>query len=422
MLIRSRLLAFSVALVALTACDDDSSTNQSSGLACDADAVPILLASKADDEDGDGNTLDEAFPTIDDEDDDIADHTWIADHAGRHHLFFHNEGRGAPWKIEHYTSRDLKSLDYEGTALEAQAGGWDAGGMWAPHVIEVEGRYYMFYTGLDGIAGGATQRIGLAVSDDLHHWERAAVNRCPGTSGDGCVYQCAESWTTWNDGSDPQNRQCRDAFVMHDAAGDRWLMFATARSTSGYAVVTVAESADLTAWGGAGFVNATRRFAAGTGAQTTGGQAENPFVVSRGETHYLLFTDWQDPEDSLDVAAPRTIVQYATSASLAVDSAGSAGWTYRGYTPDPGVNAIEVFTYGIGLSLMSQSLSNPRSGYSRPLRRMLRIKCIEWGADGTFRTVNVGFGGDAAASRSPVGPGERAEARPPSMNSSGRAP
>jgi hypothetical protein len=413
--VSSRFFALCAVLVLLAGCGDDSPGTSPGALRCDPNAVPILLASKVDDDDGDGIILDEHFPEIDDEDDDIADHTWIRDHAGQYHLFFHNEGRGAPFFIEHYVTRDLKSLRYVGRALEAQPGAWDAGGMWSPHVIEVKGTYYMFYTGIDGIQAGATQRIGLAISSDLRHWERAHVNRCPGTTGDGCIYECREAWTTWGDLSSPFNQQCRDAFVMRDDAHDRWLMFATARSTNGYGVVTVAWSSDLTTWSGAGFINATRRLASGVGGQTTGGQAENPFVVSRGGTNTLLFTDWQDPEDSLDVATPRTIVQYATSSSLDVDADGSEGWTYRGYIPDPGVNAIEVIQYGFDTWIMSQSLSNPHSGYVKPIRRMLRLKCINWGPDVSFTTTNVGFGETKAATllAPEMKTGEHEISRPP---------
>jgi hypothetical protein len=92
----------------------------------------------------------------------------------------------------------------------------------------------------------------------------------------------------------------------------------------------------------------------------------------------LLFSDWQDTEDSVTVAPYRTVVQYATSASLAIDDAGSANWIYRGYTPDPGVNAIEVIEFRRGSGrrwLMSQSISSPRSGFPKPERRQLRIQC-----------------------------------------------
>ena len=386
--LRVLLLVLCIALIA-AGCEDPSSSSTST-VVCSNDATPVLLASKLDDEDGDGNPLDEKFPTIDDEDDDIADHAWIRDRTGTYHLFFHNEGRGSPHFIEHYTSRDLQRLDYVGVALSAPASGWDAGGLWAPHVVKDGDTYFMLYTGLDRLGPGATQRIGVAASTDLAHWRRLPVNRCPGTSGDGCVYACRECWTTWGVAGDIYNDQCRDPFVIRDEEHDRWLLFATARSINGYGVVTVAGSDNLSDWTGVGYIDATRRLAGGAGAQSTGGQAENPFVISRAGDYYLLFTDWQDPEDSLDVAIPRTIVQYATSASLAVDSLGSAGWTYRGYTPDPGVNAIEVFPVG-ATWIMSQSLSNPHSGYVKPLRRMLRLKCIEWEGGFRFATATVGF-------------------------------
>ena len=366
-----------------TGCDDDPPSSSTSTLVCSDDATPVLLASKADDEDGDGNILDEKFPTIDDEDDDIADHAWIRDHTGTYHLFFHTEGRGAPNFIEHYTSHDLEHLNYVGVALSAPASGWDAGGLWAPHVIQDGDTYYMFYTGVDRVAPGAVQRIGVATSTDLVHWSRLPVNHCPGTSGDGCVYEGRESWTTWGVAGDLYNDQCRDPFVIRDDNDDQWLLFATARSVNGYGVVTVAASRNLSEWTGVGYIDATRRLASGTEGQPTGGQAENPFVIAHAGDYYLLFTDWQDPEDSLDV-----------------DSLGSAGWTYRGYTPDPGVNAIEVLQDGFGPWIMSQSLSNPHTGYVKPIRRMLRLKCIEWEGGFRFSTATVGF--EAPASATPV--------------------
>ena len=175
-------------------------------------------------------------------------------------------------------------------------------------------------------------------------------------------------------------------------------MFATARSTNQFGVVIVAYATELTDWIGAGFIDATRRLASGVGGQPTGGQAENPFVMSNEGTHYLLFTDWQDPEDSLSVVAPRTMVQYATSSGLTADSLGSPGWSYRGYTPDPGVNAIEVQRLDAGwdgIWLMSQSISNKYSGYSKAYRRQLRLKCVSFGDGVFFDTSNARFPGRA---------------------------
>lgn len=343
-----------------------------------------------DDDDGDGIYEDEDFPTINDEDDDIADHAWIRDQTGLYHLFFHNEGLVSGNDIEHYTSTDLQSLDYVGVALRKNPSGWDSYGLWAPHIIEYEDTYYMFYTGVDGYGPDSKQRIGLATSEDLVTWVRYPGNNCPGTTGDGCIYECDEPWTTWGDPLSSYNQQCRDPFVIGDPVNERWVMFATAKSTNQFGVVTVAYSTDLKEWTGAGYIDATRRLATGIGGQPTGGQSENPHVMSHAGTHYLLFADWQDPEDSLSVQDPRTVTQYATSPTLTADPSGSMNWTYRGYTPDPGVNAIEVQRVNSDIWIMSQSVFNPSSG-DFDHRRELRLKCVIWGDSFSFGTSNVKF-------------------------------
>lgn len=385
------LAAASTAILMLLAdgCQD-AGGDVSQGICCDDGAAPVFLQSKIDDDDGDGNPYDESFPEVDDEDDDIADHAWIVDGSGLIHLFFHTEDRGSGNRIEHYTSTGLQNLRYAGAALRPNPDGWDSYGLWAPHVVKYGKTYFMFYTGTDapGTDPYAKQRIGLAVSTDLMTWTRHPVNRCPGTAGDGCVYECDECWTAWGGPPGSYNQQCRDPFVIRDSVNQRWVMFATAKSLSQYGVVTVAYSTNLTGWVGAGFIDATRRLEAGIGGQTTGGQAENPFVMSHEGTYYLLFTDWEDPEDSAAEPHPRTIVQYATSSTLAADPSGSAAWMYRGYIPDAGVNAIEVLRLDDGIWIMSQSISNERSGYW-PRRRQLRLKCVVWGDDFAFGTSNV---------------------------------
>lgn len=385
------VFAWVVLLALALACDDDE-FGRSTFQRCDPGATPTQLASKFDDDDGDGNPIDEDFPLVNDEDDEISDHTWILDRDGVYHLFFHSENVYHPNQIEHYTTTDFLDLDYRGVALKVDAGAWDADALWAPHVIEFDGAYYMFYTGVAGSGADAVQRIGLATSRDLYTWTRVAVNRCPGTSGDGCIYDCDEPWTTWGDVGGSFDHQCRDPFVMWDREHQRWLLFATAKSTNGFGVVTVASADELTGWAGAGFIAATQRLAGGVGAQTTGGQCENAFVVTSDARHYLLFTDWEDPEDSLTVANPRTIVQFATSPSMDIDSIGSANWTYRGYTPDPGVNAIEVIPFHRDNAewLMSQSISTRRSGVPKEHRRELRLKCATF-ANGNIETMNWGL-------------------------------
>jgi hypothetical protein len=387
----------------------DSSEGDSTAPCCSTSAGPIFLESQLDDDDGDGNTRDESFPVVNDEDDDIADHAWIRDRGGTYHLFFQNEDHGSGTGIEHYTSTDLRTLDYVGRALDANPSGWDSYALWSPHVIEDQAIYYMFYTGTTGVGPDAVQRIGVAISHDLVTWVRAPINHCPGTAGDGCVCECDEPWTAWGGAAGSYNQQCRDPFVVWDDSARRWVLFATAKSTNQFGVVTVAYSTDLRRWTGAGYIDATRRLAAGEGSQKTGGQAENPHVMSRGGRHYLLFTDWQDPEDGAGTPGGRAIVQYAVSAALVADSTGSAGWAYRGPIPDPGVNAIEVQVLGGDTRVMSQSISNENSGDHADHRRHLRLKCVQWGPGDTFTTTNLVEAAGARASP-PLAP-ERSPAR-----------
>jgi hypothetical protein len=356
-------------------------------LICDAAGSAALLHSKLDDDDGDGLILDEHHPQIDDEDDDIADHAWMQDRTGLYHLFFQNEGKLGGNAIEHYVSADLHSLTNVGVALAPRPGKWDSHGLWAPHIIQAGRTYYMFYTGIDGPGNRATtrQRIGVATSTNLLQWTRLATNDCPGAPGEGCVYECIAGWTPAGGPAGSSNQQCRDAFVLWDGAKRRWVMFATAKSIHGYGVVTVAYSSNLIHWRSAGYLDATRRLPAGLGAQATGGQAENPFVVTRGGTHRLFFTDWQDSEDDWRQPAPRTIVQWAAAASLVADSSGSSNWVYRGSTPDPGVNAFEVLSLALGVDLVSQSISNPDCADHELHRRELRLKRIVWQPGGGFR-------------------------------------
>lgn len=389
---RASFLATLCALLAF-GCDDGSPPAMLTTACCSDSAAPAYLQSKIDDDDGDGNPYDEDFPRINDEDDDIADHAWVRDDLGVYHLYFQTEDHGAGSFIEHYTSIDLQSLEYAGVALRPNQDGWDSYALWAPYVVRSGGTYFMFYTGTDGPGGDpyARQRIGLAASRDLASWTRCPANNCPGSSGAGCVYDCDESWTTWGEAPGSYNQQCRDPFVIWDEPRRQWLMLTTAKSRNGFGVVTAAVSTNLVDWRGVGFIDATRRLDSGAGAQTTGGQAENPFVTLGDGAYYLIFTDWQDPEDSVTTANPRTITQYATSRSLAVDSSGSAGWVYRGSIPDPGVNAIEVLRSPGNLTLMSESISNERSGLW-PRRRQLRLRCVTWSPDGGFTLSNPGCG------------------------------
>ena len=369
----------------ILSCGDDPMGGERTS-PCSQTLGTIFLSSQIDDDDGDGNPRDENHPTIDDEDDDIADHAWIEDKSGAYHLFFQNEDRGVGSDLVHYVTTDLQELTYVGVALQKSPGSWDSQALWAPHIVQNGDTYFMFYTGTTGTGADAKQRLGLATSLDLTTWTRIPLNRCHETSGDGCIYECAESWTTWGGQPGTHNQQCRDPFVLWDATHSRWVLFATAKSINGFGVVTVAYSWDLVHWLGAGYIDATRLLPAGSGSQPLGGQAENPFVLSRHGTYTLLFTDWADPEDDCTTPNARTIVQYVTSPTLIADAAGSSHWNYRGFIPDPGVNAIEGLAVDTDTWIMSQSIADRTSCDYDEHRRELRLKRVDWGPNGTFAT------------------------------------
>lgn len=366
--------------------DSVQSAYRTNAIVCDPAVQPVFLESKSDP----------------DTDDDIADHAWMRDDSGLSHLYFQTEDQGSGDFLEHYASTDLTALTYVGPALAQTPGGWDRYGLWAPSVVKnpADGLYYLFYAGVTapGSNPSVEQRIGVATSPDLTTWTKLPINSCSGTTGDGCVYECDEVWTLWGNGG-AYNDQCRDPFVTWDVVNGRWLLFATAQLdnaaiggpwTQG---ITVASSTDLRTWTGLGYIKATKRLWAsegGVGNQLNGGIAENPFVTEFNGEYYLFFSDYNDPEDYWFVTNPRTMVQYASSPSLDVDASGSANWTYRGSTQDPGVNAPEVQIVEGDTWMVSHSIvANPYSGYRETHLRDLRLKRIVWNDDGTFATSNL---------------------------------
>lgn len=129
--------------------------------------------------------------------------------------------------------------------------------LWAPHVIEHAGTYYMFYSGGGGERNSA---INLATSRDLDHWKRLP------------------SGTLFRDGW-----VARDPFVTR--AGGHWVMYytATAARGGGHHVVAYRTSDDLVHWG--------RRRTAFTDRTTKGSSppvTESPFVVHRKGWWYLF--------------------------------------------------------------------------------------------------------------------------------------
>lgn len=159
---------------------------------------------------------------------------------GVYHIFYL---RGNPAKtIGHATSPDLTHWTIEEPLLSTTPGAWDERAMWAPHVIESSGSYFMYYTGVN-LAW--SQQAGLAISDDLFNWYKVPTNP---------VYHPDPAWAlwapnTWSHGRDP--------FVFEH--GGTYYMLNTAKTWTNYGAVACATSTDLINWQDAGpfYVNDT---------------------------------------------------------------------------------------------------------------------------------------------------------------------
>lgn len=144
---------------------------------------------------------------------------------GYYHLFFirNNTTQGSlgnECDFGHAISNDLYHWTQLPPVLHTDSLGWDNQNVWAPHVIERDGLYWMFYTGVQNLAGTyrETQRIGCAVSTDLNVWSRL---------GEPVFDTSKAPWAWWS----PLNPgpACRDPFVMPDPnRPGMWLMYYTA--------------------------------------------------------------------------------------------------------------------------------------------------------------------------------------------------
>jgi beta-fructofuranosidase len=187
--------------------------------------------------------------------------SWVADDGDRYHLFFLQAPRslGDPAQrhvhatVGHATSRDLVTWHYLGQCLGPSETGFDDLAIWTGSVLRAEGRWWMFYTAIS-TAGHHVfdQRIGAAVSEDLHSWRRVSdqptlpVDRRwyktlhlepPGTTGPDLT-MASETW--------------RDPLVLPDPDGHGWHMLLTARAVGAKrnddGIVAHARSEDLTRW------------------------------------------------------------------------------------------------------------------------------------------------------------------------------
>lgn len=207
-------------------------------------------------------------------------------------------GHAVSWDLYNWTQRD--------SVIPVRPGEWDHHRIWAPHVVESDGVWYMFYTGVTDQPGSYAfhQRTGLAVSTDLDTWTRV----------DEPIYDCGDIPWSYCDPLLPAGGNLRDVFVMQDPdEAGRWLMYQTAIPASDPVryVVDVAATVDgFESWEDVGPLWTT--YHATTGREL----CESPHLFSHDGTWYLLFTT--------NAGNP---LAWATGSSPTGDL---ATWSYRG--------------------------------------------------------------------------------------------
>ena len=213
---------------------------------------------------------------------------WFADDGDRFHVFFLKAPRalGDPdlrhtnARIGHAVSDDLHRWELLPDALSpGPAGAWDDRATWTGNVVQHDGHWYMFYSGISHAHGGLVQAIGMAHSDDLMTWQRAT--RDPLLTADARWYEKLDL-DVWIE------ETCRDPWVFPDPSGDGFWMYYTARANhgepDGRGVVGQAWSPDLWTWEARPPLTEPGDF----------GHLEVPQLAEIGGRHYLLFSvyDW----------------------------------------------------------------------------------------------------------------------------------
>ncbi|MEV7416686.1 family 43 glycosylhydrolase [Streptomyces sp. NPDC089919] len=189
--------------------------------------------------------------------------------------------------------------------------------LWAPHVIEADGTYWMFYAagGRDGAA------INLATSPDLFTWTRLPA---------GPLFR---------------GTAARDPMVLR--IGAEWVMYYTEVAADGRHLVRYRRSPDLVHWGAPGTA-----YADGTTVAAGVSVTESPFVVER-DGWYHLFIGPRGGYEGTDVLASQDPFRF----------------TLDGYAGQVPGHAVEPVLDG-GRWFASAA------GWFRP---GLRIAPLEWG-------------------------------------------
>jgi len=170
--------------------------------------------------------------------------TWLFHHEGTFHLFYLQSVGGLWSRIGHATSSDLlKWKEEEPALLTGKSDEWDGEAFGTGMVFRKEDKFYMTYC---AFKKGEPQKVGLAFSDDLYHWQKHPANPIITPGMGGKLYE-----------ADPEESHdgvisWRDAFVWFDEMDGLFHATIAARVSKGnYArrgCIAHATSRDLARW------------------------------------------------------------------------------------------------------------------------------------------------------------------------------
>lgn len=239
---------------------------------------------------------------------------WLLRRPGAYHLFYlqaprdlpNPEMRHALATVGHAISPNLRDWDYQGTVLQpGPKGSWDDRAIWTGS-LSVRGKtFYMLYTGTCLEEGGKIQRIGLAVSRDLIHWDKHPANP---------LIEADPRWYGDERASPFSERAWRDPYVIHCKPENAFYSFITARTKEGpvksQGCIALARSGNLVDWEVLPPLRTPHAFL----------QMEVPQCVSHEGRCYLLFSvdkTWCSGSLAAHIGAPpATGTYYMVSRTL----------------------------------------------------------------------------------------------------------
>lgn len=209
---------------------------------------------------------------------------WFAKDGSDYHIFYlqadkslqHEFLRHFNVSIGHAVSQDLVNWEILPDALapSSEAKRWDNYTTWTGSVIKHNGIWYMFYTGSTREERAWIQRIGLATSQDLIHWDKHGTE--PLMEADPEWYERLDL-NIWHD------EAWRDPYVFQHPETGKFHAFITGRvnhgEPDGRGVIAHATSDNLLNWTAQPPVTQPGEF----------GQMEVPQLVKIGDLYYLLF-------------------------------------------------------------------------------------------------------------------------------------